>query len=96
VAAGVKGNVGTIVTDTEATLNKEGLKAGSYVATDKSVVGAGLIADNKGIDAGLVASLGKLLGVKVDAKTTPVLRGLLGGVSRCSLSSINLTSCMSE
>ncbi|GAA5988309.1 hypothetical protein JCM5350_002851 [Sporobolomyces pararoseus] len=80
VLAGVKGNVGQITTDTEAALTKEGLAAGSYVATDKSVVGAGLIANKDGVDAGLVASLGKILGVKVDAKTTPILRGLLGGL----------------
>ncbi|GAA5829133.1 hypothetical protein JCM3766R1_000987 [Sporobolomyces carnicolor] len=80
VAAGVKGNVGQIVTDTEATLTKEGLNLGSYVATDKSVVGAGLLSSKDGIDAGVVAKLGNLLGVKVDAKTTPILRGLLGGL----------------
>ncbi|GAA6012846.1 hypothetical protein JCM11491_006198 [Sporobolomyces phaffii] len=80
VAASVEGNVGNIVTDTKATLTKEGLNAGSYVATDKSVVGAGLLSGKDGINAGAVAQLGSLLGVQVDAKTTPILRGLLRGL----------------
>ncbi|GAA5909378.1 uncharacterized protein JCM6883_005859 [Sporobolomyces salmoneus] len=81
VATSVKGNVGQITTDTEATLSSaSGLDLGSYVAGGNSVVGAGLLTGDEGIDAGLVSKLGNILGVTVDAKTTPILTNLLKGL----------------
>ena len=80
-AAGVKGQVGQVQTDTEALLNKSGLALGSYVKDDKSTLGVGSIINKEGTNTALIGSLGQLLGVKVDATTTPILKGLLRGVS---------------
>ena len=80
-AAGVKGQVGQVQTDTEALLNKSGLALGSYVKDDKSTLGLGSIINKDGTNTALIGNLGQLLGVKVDATTTPILKGLLRGVS---------------
>ncbi|GAA5960171.1 hypothetical protein JCM3765_002495 [Sporobolomyces pararoseus] len=76
----VKGDVGNISTDTQAALSASGLNLGSYVKDSNSVVGAGFLSSKDGTSTGLVAQLGNLLGVEVNAQTTPILRGILSGL----------------
>ena len=96
-AAGVKGQVGQVQTDMEALLNKSGLALGSYVKDDKSTLGVGSIINKEGTNTALIGSLGQLLGVKVDATTTPILKGLLRGVSLPFLLSLSsLTSLLTS
>ncbi|GAA5881288.1 hypothetical protein JCM16303_000112, partial [Sporobolomyces ruberrimus] len=65
---------------TAATIDQTGVNAGSYVASGSSVAGVGLLSGKNGIDAGLITQLGDLLSIKVDAQTTPILRGILAGL----------------
>ncbi|GAA5876684.1 hypothetical protein JCM16303_003626, partial [Sporobolomyces ruberrimus] len=67
---------------TAATIDQTGVNAGSYVASGSSVAGVGLLSGKNGIDAGLITQLGDLLSIKVDAQSTPILRGILAGLLR--------------